>query len=239
MRLIIKHYWNIDIPFSEINNMYHGLIYFSLKSNNLNTNDFTKSDYSFKLPLFKILEKNKIYEIEFTSINKDIIEKIKNLEYNNFKVVEIIEDDNLILSNFISVDSYHSLLYKNICDKWFIDTLGKKNINYKKEHSLILLKELIEVQAFNIFSKHSELEIETNKKLDNGYEYYSFIKNIKITKEKFPRIKNFYVPTYDLLIEVDASRNTNRLLNILLQTGIGCKNGYGLGTIKSISREGY
>ncbi len=239
MRLIIKHYWDIDIPFTEIHNMYHGLIYFSLKSHNLNTKDFSKSDYSFKLPLFKILEKNKIYEMEFTTINKDIIEKIKTLQYNNLKIVEIIEDDNLVLSNFININSYHSLLYKNICDKWFINTLGKKNINYKKEHSLILLKELIEVQAFNIFSKHSNLKIETNKKLDNGYEYYSFIKNIKILKEKFIRIKNFYVPTYDLLIEVETSRTTNRLLNILLQTGVGCKNGYGLGSIKCVSREGY
>ena len=239
LKLTIKHYWDFDVDFKEINKVYHGLIYFALKPNGLTSNDYKKTNFSFNPPIFKKLEKNKIYTLEFTSIDTKIIEHIKNIKYNNFHVVEILEDDNLITSEFLYVANYHNLLSESICKNWMIDMCGKKNIQFRKQHSIKLLKELIEVQSTILFKRHSDLTLEYNNKLDNGFEYVSFIKNIKIVDENNLHLKNNYVTTYNLLIEVELNRNVSKILNLILNLGLGSKSAYGLGFVKSITQKEY
>lgn len=239
MKLLIKHYWDFDIDFKKINKMYHGLIYSILKSNNLTSDDYKKTNYSFNPPIFKKIEKNKIYTLEFASNDNELIQHIKNLSFNNFHIVEIIEEDNLLLSNFLYVCNYHNILNETICKNWMIDMNGKKNIQFRKQHSLKLLQELIEVQSTILFQRYSDLKLEYNKKLDNGFEYVSFIKNIKIIDENNLHIKNSYATTYNLLIEFDLNRNTSKIVNNILNLGLGSKNGYGFGFVKSIIQKDY
>lgn len=237
MKLLIEHSWDFDIDFKSINKMYHSMVYMALKVGDLQTKEFVKTNYAFKPPVFKTLNKGKTYILEFTSNDSNILELIKAINFKGCTIISIREDENMLQSKFLRVSNYHSLLNHSICENWLIDNLGKKSIQYRKQHSLKLLKELIEVQAITIHNRNSELPIECNSKLANGFEYQSFIKNIKIVGEVCLHIKNSYVATYDLIIEIDSNRNNNRLVNSILQTGIGCKNGYGLGFVESVNVE--
>ena len=66
-----------------------------------------------------------------------------------------------------------------------------------------------------------------------------FIKNIKIIDENNLHIKNSYATTYNLLIEFDLNRNTSKIVNNILNLGLGSKNGYGFGFVKSIIQKDY
>lgn len=233
MKLVIIHTWDYDVAHKDIRALYHSLITLAIgKAGLIEKDNLKKVKYSFKCPSVKQIKKGEKYYLEFSSRERDYINSMINLDFKGFILKEIVQKNNVI-TNVVKVHNLHYELSNGICKNWYIDTKGQKRTYYTEEHSLELLKELIEVQVNDMVD--SEIKLNKTSITKHGKKYYSFIKKLEIVSKSISYTKNNNtIPSYTLLLEFEKSRNANKISNIIQNEGLGAKNSYGLGFVEGM-----
>lgn len=228
--MIIKltHTFSKDIMFEDINNYLHSL--FSNILFNAKFDKKRKAPYSLKITRFKTYNKNKSYDIYFNSSNESVLNNLRD-NASRFDI-KIIKELNQQIGNLIKVTNLNYEIYDIVLKNWGIESplIGnKKRIDYKKEFSIDLLKELIMLQTYMGLDSTLKNQITPNAVSNNNIEYYDFIDHIVMGEERRVRIKDSFVTTYDVIINVKSDKKSKTLANKIIHNGLGAKNSFALG----------
>lgn len=228
MKLNILLNFNKDILCNDINEHLHKL--FSTLFIIILNKDRKKKNYSFYIFPKKTYFKNKSYEVLFSTNNELILAKLmENIKYTNdyFTLVSINEKNDEI-SPFLKVFSSNFLLNTGIIKNWKINHNSTiKSLHYRPEYGIDLLKELIEVQAY----QHTSLShITPNSKSKNGIEYYNFIDYIFVDEKSTNiNLKGVYLMCHNLILKIKEDKTSKLLAREITHSGVGFRNSFGCG----------
>jgi len=224
----LTHTFSENIKFEDINNYFHSI--FSNIFYKYNQKNTHKKSYTFKISRYKVYVKNKKYNIYFNTSDNEIMQTLlNNLDKFKFK---LLKEHNPSIQNIIKISNLNFEIYDIVLKNWNIesDLIGKKKrIDYRKEFSLDLLKELIEVQTYLNLDGNLKNLIVTNGVSKNGIKYYKFIDNIILGAERKVKVKDGFVFSYDVILNIKNEKKSLLLANNIIHSGAGAKNSFGLG----------
>ena len=228
MILKLEHKFKKDVKFEQVNNYLHSMFSDILFSNSKKENK--KVSYSFKISRLKNYYQNKNYDIYFNSSDLDMLSLLEKnaLKYNTKILTEMTSQ----ISSLIKISNINFEIYDIVLKNWNIDSdlIGKKRrIDYKKEFSIELLKELIMYQVYNDLPITLKNQITPNSITKNNKDYFDFIDSIILGAERKVIIKNNFVTAYDIVINIKSDKKSKILGNQLVHNGSGAKNSFGLG----------
>lgn len=226
MVLKIQHVFQKNIKYEDVNNYLHSIfsnILYKFKSDK-------KPKYSFKIQPYKEYFKNRTYIIYINTAEIDIIKTLEDSLFKYNMKSEQLEDQKY--SNIIKISNLNFELYDIILKNWDIDSKligSKKRIDYDSNFGLPLLKELIEVQTFLNLPSNLKRMISPTNKSKNDLDYLPFIKDIIIGEPKKVKIKDSFVISYDVIINIIDDKKSKQLAKFIVNSGVGARNSFGCG----------
>ena len=218
MRIKLNFSLKEDVSFKNKNDFFHKIFSTILHPVNFG--------YSYSIPKYKLLFKDKIYTMFIISENEDILSKLKNMKHPKIEIhkseIDFINFNNMLP---IQVDSLNYTINTILAEKYNLDMSRdgseKKSVNFStKFHSIDLLKTLIIEDVNRKFKKLFDKNVE------------DFIDDIEITNSYYFEVKGFKVPVNDVNLKIKAGRENIQIANFILNNGLGAKASYGCGYTK-------
>lgn len=218
MKITLNFSLKEDVSFKDKNDFFHKIFSTVLHPVNFG--------YSYKIPKYKMLFKDRIYSVSVISENEEILNKLKNMKHPKIEIhkseIDFINFNNMLP---IQVTSLSYTINTVLASKYNLDMLRdgveKKSVNFStKFHTIDLLKNLIIEDVNRKF-----------KKLLNK-EVYDFIEDIEITNSYYFEVKGFKVPVNDVNLKIKAGRENIQIANFILNNGLGAKASYGCGYVE-------